>query len=135
MSMQTLTSFFLSSIRSPGVRLDDIIFYAGPPPTKSPEMIPLNANDWPDVDMILAEVSQHGGLAAMEISDSISNPNAKGEGRPSSPFLRSGFHYNTREVRHSELSGGGLDNANGDFSFDAFRRTQHPATELFRLPA
>ena len=131
MSMQTLTSSFPSSNRSPHRGgLDHIIFYTAPPPAKPREVIPLAADEWPDIDMDPTEFSQHEGPAVVETLDFASR--FTGEGRSRSPFLSSGAHSDTRVIRHSEFSRRGHDSAGGDFSFDAFGRTQHPATELFR---
>jgi hypothetical protein len=58
--MQALTSTFPSSTRGHnGVQLDNIIFYSGPASTKTREPSPIDADEWPDVDMIFAETPRH----------------------------------------------------------------------------
>ena len=103
MTMQALTSSFPSSNHSyNGVQLDNIIFYSGPASAKTRETTPINADEWPDVDMIFAEALRHELVAATEHLDPARSFNIKGEGEPCSQFLHSGLPSNTREIRHPE---------------------------------
>ena len=98
-TMQALTSSFPSSNRSRnGVQLDNIIFYSGPASTKTRGTTPIDADEWPDVDMIFAEVSQQELVAATEPLDPPRGFNIQGEGEPCPQLLHRGLPSNTRGV-------------------------------------
>jgi hypothetical protein len=86
--MQALTSSFPSSTRGRyRAQLDNIIFYSGPASAKTREFTPIDADEWPDVDMIFAEASQHEWVAATEHLGPLGGFDITGEGEPRSQFL------------------------------------------------
>jgi len=68
--METMTSAFSLSTRSHhGVQLDNIIFYSCPASTNVRKAPPIDADEWPDVDMIFMEASQQEWMGNTEQLD------------------------------------------------------------------
>jgi hypothetical protein len=97
-TMETMTSSFPSSTRGQNsVQLDKIIFYSGPASTKTREITPTDADEWPDIDMVFAEDAQQHWAAGTEWWDAAGGFDITGEGEPCSQCPPSGLPSNARD--------------------------------------
>ena len=81
--MEALTSSFPSTTRGHHrAQLDDIIFYYGSASAKTRETGSTEDDEWPDIDMMFVEATQHERVAATEHVDLIGGFDIMGEGEP-----------------------------------------------------
>ena len=130
--MQALTSSFPSSTRGHNrVQLDSIIFYSGPASTKFRETTPIDADEWSDVEMIIAEASQQEWVAATAQLGPAGGFDIMGKGEPCSQCPQSGLPSNALAVRHSGCNRYQLGSAGGYAYSTAPGGRQHAAMESF----
>lgn len=82
-----MTCSFPSSTRA---QLDNIIFYAGPPSKKSCELASTNADEWSDIDEILAQATREERATGIEDFDFATGFDGTGEGELSLRLLCTG---------------------------------------------
>ena len=94
-AMETMTSSFPLSTRGENdVQLDRVIFYSGPKSAKTRKSPPSDADQWLDVDVILAEAAQQKWVAGIEGSDPAGGFDIIGEGEPCSQCPHGGLPSN-----------------------------------------
>ena len=77
-TMDALTCSFRSHART---KLDNMIFYSGPPSTKRNRTASTNDDRWPDIDKIPAQAAEDGAYARMEDLDFTRGFNDTGTGK------------------------------------------------------
>ena len=129
-TMETMTSAFPSSTPSFNIaQFDNIIFYSGPASAKTREVTRIDPDEWPDIDMILAEDVQQEWAAVdgTQRLDPACGFGITGEGEPYSERSHSGLPSNARGFRHSACNRYKLSSAGGDLHRSASRGRQHAA--------
>ena len=96
--METLTSSFPSSTRA---QLDNIIFYPGPASEKRCKSASTGADEWLDIDEILAQVLREVWRASTEECDLTGGFDVMGRGELRFRRPRSGLPANTLDGRYS----------------------------------
>ena len=119
--MEAMTCSFSSKTRA---QVDDIIFYTGPPTKKSCELASTDANEWPDVDEIIAQTAQEGWTTGIEDFDFVTRFDSTGEGKLCLQLLCTGT-ANTSSERISRHNRYGLYSTGGHFTRGAFRAGRH----------
>ena len=125
-----MTRSFPSSTRA---QLDKIIFYAGPPSKTSRESASTDAEEWPDIDEILAQADQQEWAAGIEGFDFTTGFESTREGELRLHHPCSRTPANALNYRISKHSRHGLCNAGGYLPNGAFCAGQQYSLSIARF--